>query len=79
MIISPLSHTKSPADEGDDGRPADGPTAQAYSRMGLGAWSAELNPGVYEIFASSSVPDPIAFSGQELLVSGYEHTWYLTC
>lgn len=41
-------------------------------------WSAEFDPGVYEVFASSSVPDPIAFSGQELLVSGYEHTWSLT-
>jgi hypothetical protein len=40
-------------------------------------WSAELDPGVYEVFASTSVPKPIAFSSQELLVSGYEHAWFL--
>ena len=41
-------------------------------------WSAELSPGVYTVYASASVPEPIAFSGKELLVRGYEYTRSLT-
>jgi len=41
-------------------------------------WSAELDPGfIYTVYASTTIPTPIAFSGEELLVSGYEHTWSL--
>jgi hypothetical protein len=40
-------------------------------------WSAELTAKSYTVFASASVPEPIAFSGTELLVVGYEHTWVL--
>ncbi|MDH7487212.1 MAG: TIR domain-containing protein [Anaerolineae bacterium] len=41
-------------------------------------WSAELDEGVYTVFASANVPEPIAFSGQELLVEGYEYIWVLS-
>ncbi|MBC7260883.1 MAG: TIR domain-containing protein [Chloroflexi bacterium] len=41
------------------------------------AWSKELDPGVYTVYASANVPEPIAFAGKELLVSGYEYTWVL--
>jgi hypothetical protein len=41
-------------------------------------WSAELPEGVYSIFASTNVPEPIAFSGIELLLKGYEYTWVLS-
>ena len=41
-------------------------------------WSAELIPGVYEVFASANVPKPVAFSSKkELLLGGYEYTWSL--
>jgi hypothetical protein len=40
-------------------------------------WSAELEEGTHKVFASTNVPEPIAFSGTELLVGGYEYTWIL--
>lgn len=40
-------------------------------------WSAELEEGAYTVFASTNVPEPIAFSGTELVVEGYEYTWIL--
>jgi hypothetical protein len=41
-------------------------------------WSAELEEGAYTIFASANAPEPIAFSGRELLLKGYEYTWVLS-
>jgi hypothetical protein len=41
-------------------------------------WSAEVKGGVYTVYASTNVPEPIAFSAQELLVEGYEYTWVLS-
>lgn len=40
-------------------------------------WSAELDQGIYTVFASANVPGSLAFSSEELLVRGYEHTWSL--
>ena len=40
-------------------------------------WRVELEEGVYGIFASTNVPSPIAYSGKELLLSGYEYSWVL--
>ena len=40
-------------------------------------WTAELGPGVYTVYASANVPEPIAFSGKELLVRDYKYTWSL--
>jgi tetratricopeptide (TPR) repeat protein len=40
-------------------------------------WSAELEEGAYTVFASTNVPEPIAFSGTELVLEGYEYTWIL--
>ncbi|MBL7183546.1 MAG: TIR domain-containing protein [Anaerolineae bacterium] len=40
-------------------------------------WSAELPVGVYEVFISANIPEPIAFSDKVLLMSGYEWTWVL--
>jgi tetratricopeptide (TPR) repeat protein len=40
-------------------------------------WRVELEEGVYGIFASTNVPSPIAYSGNELLLSGYEYSWVL--
>jgi hypothetical protein len=41
-------------------------------------WTMEVAETGYRIFASANVPEPIAFSGNELLLSGYEYTWVLT-
>jgi hypothetical protein len=41
-------------------------------------WSAEFGGGIYEVFANANTPAPIAFSGKELLVGGYEYTWVLS-
>gem|GEM_PF-1901299 len=41
-------------------------------------WTMEEAETGYRIFASANVPEPIAFSGNELLLSGYEYTWVLT-
>jgi hypothetical protein len=41
-------------------------------------WSAELPEGVYTVYASANVPEPIAFSAEELLVEGYEFVWVLS-
>jgi tetratricopeptide (TPR) repeat protein len=40
-------------------------------------WSADVEQGTYTVFASANVPEPIAFSGRELVVAGYKYTWVL--
>jgi sugar lactone lactonase YvrE len=40
-------------------------------------WSEQLQGGSYEVFASTNVPEALAFSGEVLLLKGYEYTWVL--